>query len=538
MFYVTSVCVCVLVGLVSTLSSADTLTEATVYWDPLLKNVRLVEGVLEKEGDAYGYLNNTLASTGWSILEIRAGYGKTREPDEVTFFLAGYLEGFLTAQQMIDHYTNMYPQLIDDPKVLDAVKTFMNNQDSWARTQVKLNKSSDPLWKHTGFIIAQMDGLQAGVADWAKKQGKKPLSQFAVQFLNAVGDLLDLIPALVPDSKSSYRKIILPGMGHCSALIKMLPGFENLLFGHSSWYTYAATMRLYKHWDFYITESYTATGKLSFSSYPGFLSSLDDFFLLGSGLMMTQTTNSIFNSSLFADITPNSLLAWQRVRLAHSLAHTGEEWAKIFSTHNSGTYNNQYMVLDRNKVKLGHSVDDGALTVVEQIPGLVEYSDQTQALRRGYWPSYNIPFHRNIYILSGYREKWTEYGDDYSYDLCPRAKIFRRDQGDVKDLDSLKHIMRFNDYKKDPYSKGDPCKTICCRNDLRPEKPSPDGCYDTKVADFHMASEFRAEAVNGPTTQDGLPPFSWERFSSIVHQGLPPYYNFTFIGMHPLLFVP
>lgn len=48
-----------------------------------------------------------------------------------------------------------------------------------------------------------------------------------------------------------------------------------------------------------------------------------------------------------------------------------------------GTYNNQYMVLDRSKVKLGHSVDDGALTVVEQIPGLVEYSDQTQALRRG-----------------------------------------------------------------------------------------------------------------------------------------------------------
>lgn len=49
----------------------------------------------------------------------------------------------------------------------------------------------------------------------------------------------------------------------------------------------------------------------------------------------------------------------------------------------AGTYNNQYMVVDRSKVKLGHSVDDGALTVVEQIPGLVEYSDQTQALRRG-----------------------------------------------------------------------------------------------------------------------------------------------------------
>lgn len=47
-------------------------------------------------------------------------------------------------------------------------------------------------------------------------------------------------------------------------------------------------------------------------------------------------------------------------------------------------------------------------------------------------------------MLSGYGEMWKEYGEDFSYDLCPRAKIFRRDQADVKDLDSLKRIMRFN----------------------------------------------------------------------------------------------
>ncbi|XP_047213488.1 phospholipase B-like 1 isoform X2 [Girardinichthys multiradiatus] len=477
MLLIMKLCVFLSVHVLTTFA-ADNMTAATVYWDPEQKLVVLKEGVMETEGDAYGYLNDTLSSTGWSVLEIRAGYGKTPETDELTFFLAGYLEGFLTAQQMMDHYTNMYPQLITDPKILDPVKTFIAKQDSWVREQVKLNKSSDPLWKHMGFIIAQMDGLQAGVADWAKKQGKKPLLIFDVQFLNSVGDLLDLIPALVPSSNSPLRDFKLPGMGHCSALIK------------------------------------------------------------GSGLMMTQTTNNVFNFSLFDKITPNSLLAWQRVRLAHSLAHTGEEWAKIFSKYNSGTYNNQYMVVDRSKVKLGHSIDDGALTVVEQIPDLVEYSDQTQALRRGHWPSYNIPFHQNIYILSGYGQMWRKYGEDFSYDLCPRAKIFRRDQADVKDLDSLKHIMRFNDYKKDPYSEGNPCKTICCRNDLKSEKPSPGGCYDTKVTDFNMAGDFVAEAVNGPTTQDGLPPFFWDKFSSISHQGLPRYYNFTFVRMQPRLFEP
>lgn len=62
----------------------------------------------------------------------------------------------------------------------------------------------------------------------------------------------------------------------------------------------------------------------------------------------------------------------------------------------------------------------------------------------GYWPSYNIPFHVEIYNLSGYGVMWKRYGEDFSYDLCPRAKILRRDQSKVSDLSSLKRIMRYN----------------------------------------------------------------------------------------------
>ncbi|KAG5832478.1 hypothetical protein ANANG_G00291590 [Anguilla anguilla] len=525
---------------VTSVVGSDQMQMATVYWDNTHKAVLLKQGVLEKEGDAYGYFNDTLSHTGWGVLELRAGYGETPELDEVTFFLAGYLEGFLTAQQMFSHYTNMYPQLIKDPKVLGPVKNWMSKQDQWTREQVKLNKAVDPLWQHAGFIVAQMDGLQAGASYWAKLNKREPLSMFAVQFLNAVGDLLDLIPALVPETDPHHRntKFRMPGMGHCSALIKMLPGFENLLLAHSSWYTYAATLRIYKHWDFRVSEPHTATGKMSFSSYPGFLVSLDDFYILGSGLLMTQTTNNVFNSSLFSLVTPQSLLAWQRVRLAHALARTGKQWAQTFSRYNSGTYNNQYMVVDLSKVALGSRLEEGALTVVEQIPGLVEHSDQTQALRRGYWPSYNVPFHNTIYNQSGYPEMWKEHGEDFSYDLCPRAKIFRRDQAGVADLASMKHIMRYNNYKNDPYARGHPCRTICCRNDLKEEKPSPGGCYDTKVTDFHMAQRFAAEAVNGPTTQGGLPPFSWSGFNRTSHQGLPVTYNFTFLTMQPTLLRP
>lgn len=49
----------------------------------------------------------------------------------------------------------------------------------------------------------------------------------------------------------------------------------------------------------------------------------------------------------------------------------------------SGTYNNQYMVVDLKRVSLGKQIEEWSLTVVEQIPGLVVYSDQSQALRHG-----------------------------------------------------------------------------------------------------------------------------------------------------------
>lgn len=63
---------------------------------------------------------------------------------------------------------------------------------------------------------------------------------------------------------------------------------------------------------------------------------------------------------------------------------------------------------------------------------------------------------------AGYKEfmqQQQERGADFvraarqkSYQLAPRATIFRRDAGDVADLTSLKHLMRSNSYSTDPVS--------------------------------------------------------------------------------------
>ncbi|XP_061273770.1 phospholipase B-like 1 isoform X2 [Bos javanicus] len=506
---------------------------ATAYWMPTEKTIQ-VKNVLDRKGDAYGFYNNSVKTTGWGILEIKAGYGSQSLSNEIIMFAAGFLEGYLTAPHMDDHFTNLYPQLIKKRSMLNKVQDFLTKQDQWTRENIKYYKS-DPFWRHADYVMAQMDGLFAGATKRAVLEGKKPMTLFQIQFLNAIGDLLDLIPSLSPTKNSSLKFFKRWDMGHCSALIKVLPGFENIFFAHSSWYTYAAMLRIYKHWDFNIVDKDTSSSRLSFSSYPGFLESLDDFYLLSSGLVLLQTTNSVYNKTLLQHVVPQSLLAWQRVRVASMMANNGKQWAEVFSKYNSGTYNNQYMVLDLKKVNLNHSLDEGTLYIVEQIPTYVEYSEQTAVLRRGYWPSYNIPFHEKVYNWSGYPILVKKLGLDYSYDLASRAKIFRRDQGKVTDMESMKYIMRYNNYKQDPYSKGDPCNTICCREDLNSHSPSPGGCYDTKVADIYLASKYKAYAISAPTVQGGLPVFHWSRFNKTLHEGMPEAYNFDFITMKPIL---
>lgn len=266
------------------------------------------------------------------------------------------------------------------------------------------------------------------------------------------------------------------------------------------------------------------------------LSSLDDFYMMDSGLAMVQTTNNIFNHSLFQLVTPDSLLAWHRVRLANLMARTGEDWYDIVKQHNSGTYNNQYMVVDYKLFRPGNALVPNTLWVIEQIPGLVIGKDMTETLKLGYWPSFNVPYFTEIYNRSGYLDLDQREGllPGSQYQLAPRAQIFRRDADTVVDLSSFKRILRSNDYLNDPYSKKSPFNAICSRGDLHPDTPILSGCYDTKVTHTAMFWKLQSHVINGPTAQS-LPPFRWDQLkgASSPHEGQPNEFNFIFEQMDP-----
>ena len=191
---------------------------------------------------------------------------------------------------------------------------------------------------------------------------------------------------------------------------------------------------------------------VTMSSYPGTIASIDDFLTVSTGLVTTETTLYIYNNSLYQLLDPASqLLEPVRVMAANRLARTGAEWTEMMAQHNGGTYNNQWMVIDYNKLGTDGSLAAGALWVYEQMPGQTWAEDQTEELRRsGYWVSYNRAFYPEVFNISGGLNMTSLHGDYFSYRDTPRAKIMRREQAMVVSEQTMISFMRFNDFQNDP----------------------------------------------------------------------------------------
>jgi len=148
------------------------------------------------------------------------------------------------------------------------------------------------------------------------------------------------------------------------------------------------------------------------------------------------------------------------------------------------------MILDYKLFKPFNGLQKDTLWIIEQIPGLVLGADTTKELERSYWSSYNVPYFDQIYNISGYGTLDQKAGLTYrsTYDLCPRAKIFRRDHPKIQNINGIKSLLRFNDFNNDPFSEKEAWDSICSRGDLS-ENPVSRGCTDTKVTSYELFKE-------------------------------------------------
>lgn len=515
----------VLVQCVSVKTSLDCenreqVTEVFVSYDTASDEFRFQAGP-----DAYtvarASLSNCINSTGFAYLTVStvSSYTYLQLNSSVQAYAAGLAEGYATKELIAMHYHNIFSGFCDGQvdRCLALAKFLRENLD-WVLFNVASNPD-DSYWYQVRLFYEQMRGLQDG---YNGKPGKISLDVDDVMGIY----LLTLSPELDSILLSLFPPPFLePTLGHCSVLIKVLQdqsGVKDVLISHNTWTDYSSMLRILKRYEFYFRKvpscSEPVLGhNITFSSYPGTLTSIDDFYVLSSAMVVTETTNQIYNKDLFKKITPLSVLESVRISVANRLAEHGNDWSQTFSAHSSGTYNNQWMVVDFKQYdEFLHTILPGFLTVLEEIPGLIQYKDMTSVLlNTSYWASYNVQYYKETYHASGLPEMVARYGDFFTHDHCPRANIFRRDHLTVNDFKTLTKLMRYNDFQHDPLSKCNctppysACNAISARNDLN----APNGTYpfhilgfgllgatDLKLTSITMAMDtLTFMAISGPT---------------------------------------
>ena len=454
---------------------------------------------------ATAFYTRGLEETGWDFLSITTNNFYN---DELQAEAAGRLEGSLTKDRIFNHWQNM---LSSAGQLKPDTHQFFLKQEEFLLSKKNEYKDNSILY-NAYLLYLQFNGLRE---QYNAESKEHTIDNIEFNIMNSFGDRFDIDakyekPSFDEMTKEQIYDYFLFN-NHCSSFWKVKNDLSDILFGHNSWWNYNMMTRIFKEYNLNFNDRSINAHNVMFSSYPGSIVSNDDFYLTSKGLIVIETTISNFNTSSFDLITEESLLCWQRVQLSNRMAKNAKEWTEIFSQFNSGTYNNQYMVFDTKGVELGEypKIQPYSLMIIEQMPGMVEINEVTDHLKFGYWPSYNLPFGKNISDYSNITETInfdpSRNMEMYSeYDSCSRAKIMRRDQSKVSDIETMKTFMQYNDYLNDNFSDKNPTESIAARGDLREGHPSCFGAYDTKIGSVKEFIENTTKIIylySGPTRQ-------------------------------------
>lgn len=326
-------------------------------------------------------------------------------------------------------------------------------------------------------------------------------------------------------------------------MVRLASNNADLLVGHTTWDDYSEMIRIFKFYNFPLGGAETMAQTIGMSSYPGLVSSTDDFYIMSSGLAVMDTSLETLDPFIWDKVKDFPMTVhipnFMHVMVTNRLAKSGAEWTKMFSSINTGTYNAQWMIVDYNQFKAGQTMPDNTLWVLESIPGALHTQDVSPILReQGYWASFNRPYFDKIRADSGHDAAQKSHGSLYSYDDSPRGHIFHEVAPTVESLMDMRGALNRNMYPYSGVEPNEPGHEISARMDLSPTQPIPNGGIDTKVTNRCLFKAITAQAISGPSHMN-QPAFQWikddetEAWPGWPHVGEPDTWNFDWVQMTP-----
>lgn len=499
-------------------------------------------------------------STGWGKLVVNtsSAFNDTQQA-----FAAGMLEGALTSTRIEQRYASWYNATFaaESADYMRTIMKYVTAQEQWLRQQAQANMVQSDYWSQAFCVLRMLEGVVAGMKtngatlgskdDGPKNAGAEYDNTYSkMMLMNWDYDLLEIEGHLFPNGTSSRSSSSAssndnvdtdsqsyPRSGHCRAVIKLGADLKEVYMAHTTWDSYAMMLPVHKWYNLELQRG-TKAVSWALSSYPGTLYSQQDFCIMSSGMVAITTTLPVLDNSVLANLTPESVPGFIRFTIAMRTTDSGADFVKTMARYNSGSFTNQWMIVDLKRLRgdsdvggVGGGVDPGFLTIAEQLPTHFHSEDMTRLLLQGYWPSYNRPYFDDVSKGLGYPAAVAKSGQFWDYQRYCGASIFRRDAGEIESASDLKRFIRYNDYEHDEF-----CLTTCAvdgrpvgacgiasRDDLNPgnvsekEKWQPaalwkrfaGGAIDAKVTTGTLARSLSSMGIAGPTTNSNIPVFHW-----------------------------
>eukprot|EP00927_Polykrikos_kofoidii_P077421 TRINITY_DN7435_c0_g1_i1.p1 TRINITY_DN7435_c0_g1~~TRINITY_DN7435_c0_g1_i1.p1 ORF type:complete len:789 (+),score=137.76 TRINITY_DN7435_c0_g1_i1:53-2368(+) len=574
----------------------------TILSDDDSPNLRVLHRVDPARGIAWGFLRDTLDTNGWISLILETTES-SRVTNDIKMYTAGFVEGLLTAPRISQFYSNFYNIAIavdGGPAILENIKGLMKSELTYLQKKsnfhgglTEMTAPADPYWANARHILFQLYGMRDGYNVRAAQAGQPALTMIDIFLINSHGQLPELMEAYspgaidgrvmskrvsgghvlgllqrnmtesvikadteVPDAASEANASTsfdadrdwerrLSKRGRCSAFVRVTENNEDLLVGHTTWSDYSKMTRLFKYYHFKLPGLGSRTNVIGFSSYPGCVSSTDDFYMLDSGLVVMDTSIEVLNPRVY-DYVKDQVPGFVHVMIVNRLSRTAPHWSALMSSRTTGTASAQWLVVDYNLFTRGENIRENTIWMVDMVPGHVHREDVSHTLSRvGYVASYNRPYFPEIRRITGHTAAEKKYGALYSYENGPRASIFKRVGPNVKDLFGMRITMNRNEFPKEGILPSGAGHAISARMDENQGgERIPNGGIDAKVVNWCLFKMLQCQAISGPS-HDHQPVFRWtaeqgggDLWPGWPHLGLPDSWNFDWVQMSPTALLP
>lgn len=538
---------------------------------------------------AWGCFNDTLAQKGWNSLSISSSSDQ-RVPLAVRAYGVGLLEGLLTRAQLSSFNRTVRELLVRDLRnnsasIAAVDRVLRMSLIAWETLSGgdAVSVPQDDIARQAWCALLQLRGIRDGHNVMAEKTGGAALSIFNMMYINMHVEL-PAVSEVYGDSEEAkilgqLNGTLTPQPGDAS-LLQMSRTFSgkvkrrlraqhqkhmknrgaerqhtsksstttwgrwsshirqgaalvvrsgpqgnprDLLTGHATYGNYGEMLRMMKTYSF---SWGTPVQNITMSSYPGCISSTDDYFMTGQGLAMISANLFVPSTGEFSKpaLTNEGLPSFLRAVIAAKLAAQAHTWPSIYGFLAGIAGAQQWLIVDYSKFQKGKTITNGTVLFAEALPRVMRYADVSSAVHEsGFFAAHGVPHFRQIreiYGLPG--EGPGSYKEHLQSALLDQAQT-------VQSMANAREMFG----RIEPSRQGVGQQTIVARNDLSAADPIPEGTIDVKLTSRCFMQYGMMQAKSGPPTDYNHPPFDWGALPEWPHYGLPPTWNFPWVNVAP-----